>query len=155
VRLAVYQPEIPGNLGAILRLSACFGVGVDIIEPCGFAFSDKRLKRAGMDYVDHVALTRHADWQAFLAQRPARVILLSSKSEGRLHDFAFAPDDILLLGQESAGVPDEVRADCSATVRIPLRPHVRSLNVAVAAGIALGEALRQTGQLPAEAVDET
>jgi tRNA (cytidine/uridine-2'-O-)-methyltransferase len=149
VRLAVYQPEIPGNLGAILRLSACFGVGVDIIEPCGFAFSDKRLKRAGMDYVDHVSLTRHADWPEFLAQRQGRVILLSSKSEQRLHDYAFVADDILLLGQESAGVPDDVRAACTASLRIPLRPHVRSLNVAVAAGIALGEALRQTEQLPA------
>lgn len=153
MRLAVYQPEIPGNLGAILRLSACFGVGVDIIEPCGFAFSDKKLKRAGMDYVDHVSITRHVDWSGFLAQQQARqqgrVILLSSKSEQRLHDFAFAADDILLLGQESAGVPDTVRDSCTASLRIPLRPHVRSLNVAVAAGIALGEALRQTQQLPA------
>lgn len=148
MRLAVYQPEIPGNLGAILRLSACFGVGVDIIEPCGFAFSDKRLRRAGMDYIDHVVMARHADWAAFVAQAKGRLILLSSKSQQRTHDFAFAPDDILLLGQESAGVPDDVRDACHAALRIPLRPCVRSLNVAVAAGMALGEALRQTDQLP-------
>jgi tRNA (cytidine/uridine-2'-O-)-methyltransferase len=148
VRLAVYQPEIPGNLGAILRLSACFDVPVDIIEPCGFAFSDKRMKRAGLDYIDHVSFTRHCDWDAFAASTSGRVVLLSSKATTRLHDFAFAADDVLLLGQESAGVPDAVRGACAASVRIPLRAEVRSLNVSVAAGIALGEALRQTAQLP-------
>ncbi len=148
MRLAIYQPEIPGNLGAMLRLSACFGVAVDIIEPCGFAFSDKRMKRAGMDYIDHVVLTRHADWAAFRAAHSGRVLLLSSKATMRLHDFDFASDDVLLFGQESAGVPDAVRDACDAALRIPLRAHVRSLNVSVAAGIALGEALRQTGQLP-------
>lgn len=148
MRVAVYQPEIPGNLGAVLRLAACFNVGVDIIEPCGFAFSDKRMKRAGMDYIDHVDLVRHVDWPAFLGAQTGRVLLLSSKAQTRLHDFAFAPDDVLLLGQESAGVPDAVRDVCAARLRIPLNPHVRSLNVSVAAGIALGEALRQTGQLP-------
>ncbi len=148
MRLAIYQPEIPGNLGAMLRLSACFGVAVDIIEPCGFAFSDKKMKRAGMDYIDHVVLTRHVDWDAFLTVQTGRVLLLSSKATMRVHDFAFASDDILLFGQESAGVPDAVRDDCDAALRIPLGAHVRSLNVSVAAGIALGEALRQTGQLP-------
>jgi tRNA (cytidine/uridine-2'-O-)-methyltransferase len=148
MRLAIYQPEIPGNLGAMLRLSACFGIPVDIIEPCGFAFSDKRMKRAGMDYIDHVLLTRHVDWDAFRAVQTGRVLLLSSKATIRVHDFAFANDDILLFGQESAGVPDIVRDDCDAALRIPLGIHVRSLNVSVAAGIALGEALRQTGQLP-------
>lgn len=148
MRLAVYQPEIPGNLGAILRLSACFGVAVDIIEPCGFAFSDKRMKRAGMDYIDHVRFARHRDWDAFAAASRGRLILLSSKAALRLHDFAFAADDVLLLGQESAGVPDTVRDACAAQLRIPLRAEVRSLNVSVAAGIALGEALRQTAQLP-------
>ena len=144
----MYQPEIPGNLGAVLRLTACFAVGVDVIEPCGFAFSDRKLKRAGMDYIDHVALTRHADWDAFVTAAKGRIILLSSKAEARLYDFAFAADDILLMGQESAGVPDKVRAACDHQLRIPLNPAVRSLNVSVAAGIALGEALRQTGQLP-------
>jgi tRNA (cytidine/uridine-2'-O-)-methyltransferase len=148
MRLAIYQPEIPGNLGAMLRLSACFGVAVDIIEPCGFAFSDKRMKRAGMDYIDHVAITRHADWGAFHAAQTGRVLLLSSKATTRVHDFAFAADDVLLFGQESAGVPSAVRDACDGALRIPLGIHVRSLNVAVAAGIALGEALRQTGQLP-------
>ena len=148
MRLAIYQPEIPGNLGAMLRLAACFGVAVDIVEPCGFAFSDKRMKRAGMDYIDHVTLTRHVDWSAFRAAQTGRVLLLSSKADTRVHDFAFAADDVLLFGQESAGVPDSVRDECNAALRIPLGIHVRSLNVSVAAGIALGEALRQTGQLP-------
>ena len=148
MRLAIYQPEIPGNLGAMLRLAACFGVAVDIVEPCGFAFSDKRMKRAGMDYIDHVTLTRHVDWSAFRAAQTGRVLLLSSKAKIRVHDFAFAADDVLLFGQESAGVPDGVRDECDAALRIPLGVHVRSLNVSVAAGIALGEALRQTGQLP-------
>jgi tRNA (cytidine/uridine-2'-O-)-methyltransferase len=148
MRLAIYQPEIPGNLGAMLRLSACFGVAVDIIEPCGFAFSDKRMKRAGMDYIDHVKMTRHVDWDVFRAAQTGRVLLLSSKATLRVHDFAFAADDVLLFGQESAGVPEDVRDACDAALRIPLGVHVRSLNVAVAAGIALGEALRQTGQLP-------
>jgi tRNA (cytidine/uridine-2'-O-)-methyltransferase len=148
MRIALFQPEIPGNVGAVLRLSACLGVSVDIIEPTGFIFSDTRLRRAGMDYIDHVQITRHIDWDAFRANAKARVILLSSKAEARIHDFAFADDDILLMGQESAGVPDDIRAACDAQVRIPLRAEVRSLNVSVAAGIALAEALRQTGGLP-------
>jgi tRNA (cytidine/uridine-2'-O-)-methyltransferase len=148
MRIALYQPEIPGNVGAILRLSACFGVGVDLIEPCGFPFSDKRLKRAGMDYIDLVELTRHADWTHFQQASQGRIILLSSKAETRLTDFAFAPTDVLLMGQESAGVPDYVRAACAAQIRIPLHPAVRFLNVSVATGIALAEALRQTEQLP-------
>jgi tRNA (cytidine/uridine-2'-O-)-methyltransferase len=147
MRIALYQPEIPGNVGAILRLCACLGAAVDIIEPTGFIFSDARLKRAGMDYIDHVSLTRHADWDSFRAMTQGRVLLLSSKAQTRLPDFAFAPDDILLMGQESAGVPPEVRDACDAAIRIPLNPAVRSLNVAVAAGIALAEALRQTGGL--------
>lgn len=148
MRIALYQPEIPGNVGAILRLSACFGVGVDIIEPCGFVFSDKKLKRAGMDYADHVAIDRHADWAAFQAQKRGRVILLSSKASTALPDMAFQSGDTLLMGQESAGVPEDVRAACDAQVRIPLMPGLRSLNVSVATGIALFEALRQTGGLP-------
>jgi tRNA (cytidine/uridine-2'-O-)-methyltransferase len=148
MRIALYQPEIPGNVGAILRLCACMGVNVDIIEPCGFPFSDKKLRRAGMDYIDHVVLSRHADWTAFREQARGRIILLSSKAQIRLTDFDFAPDDILLMGQESAGVPDDVRALCHAAVRIPLAPPLRSLNVAVAAGIGIGEALRQIGGLP-------
>lgn len=148
MRLALFQPEIPGNVGAILRLAACFSVPVEIIEPCGFVFSDARMRRAGMDYVDHVALARRPDWQAFREAAGGRIVLLSSKATTRLPEFAFDGADTLLFGQESAGVPDEVRDACDARVRIPLNPAVRSLNVSVAAGIALAEALRQTGQLP-------
>jgi tRNA (cytidine/uridine-2'-O-)-methyltransferase len=148
MRLALYQPEIPGNVGAILRLAACFAVDVDIIEPCGFVFSDVRMKRAGMDYIDHVRMVRHANWDAFRESRPGRLILMSTRAETRLDRFSFAPDDVLMMGQESAGVPDEVRAQCHASVRIPLNPAVRSLNISVATGIALAEALRQTGRLP-------
>ena len=148
MRIALYQPEIPGNVGAILRLAACFSVGVDIIEPSGFVFSDARMKRAGMDYIDHVEIVRHSDWESFAGGAPGRLILLSSKARTRLTDFAFAPSDTLLMGRESAGVPDGVRDRCDAQIRIPLNPAVRSLNISVATGIALAEALRQTGNLP-------
>lgn len=149
MRIALYQPKIPGNVGAILRLAACFSVGVDIIEPCGFVFSDARMKRAGMDYISHVEMVRHVDWDAFCAAASGRLILLSSKASTRLTDFAFASGDTLLMGRESAGVPGQVRDRCEAQVRIPLNPAVRSLNISVATGIALAEALRQTGSLPA------
>lgn len=148
MRVALYQPEIAGNVGAVLRLSACFGVSVDLIEPLGFGFSDKRLKRAGMDYADHVQVTRHADWTAFRAVASGRIVLLSSKATQSLYDARFSPDDTLLMGSESAGVPDDVRAACEDAVRIPLMPGLRSLNLGVATGIALAEALRQTGGLP-------
>lgn len=148
MRLALYQPEIPGNVGAMLRLSACFDVAVDVIEPCGFVWSDTRMRRAGMDYLDHVSITRHADWSRFRATA-GRVILLTTKGETKLTEFVFDARDTLLMGQESAGVPAEVRAACEAAVRIPLSPAVRSLNVSMAAGMALFEALRQTGSLPA------
>jgi tRNA (cytidine/uridine-2'-O-)-methyltransferase len=148
MRLALYQPEIPGNVGAVLRLGACFGVAVDLIEPLGFGFSDKRLKRAGMDYADHVAVTRHADWEAFAGTRPGRVVLLSSKAPMSLYKGGFAADDTLLMGSESAGVPADVRASSDLALRIPLKPGLRSLNLGMAAGIALAEALRQTKGLP-------
>ena len=149
MRIALYQPEIPGNVGAILRIAACFSVGVDIIEPCGFIFSDARMKRAGMDYIDHVEIVRHVDWDSFAALAQGRLILLSSKAQTRLTDFAFQDSDVLLMGQESAGVPDGVRDQCAVRIRIPLNPAVRSLNISVATGIALAEALRQTGKLAA------
>ena len=148
MRIALYEPEIAGNVGAVLRLSACFGVGVDLIEPMGFVFSDRRLKRAGMDYADHVSLCQHADWDSFCAATPGRRVLLTTRGGIRLTDACFAHDDVLLMGKESAGVPNAVRDACALAVRIPLMPGLRSLNVSVAAGIALAEALRQTGGLP-------
>jgi tRNA (cytidine/uridine-2'-O-)-methyltransferase len=148
VRLALYQPDQAGNVGTILRLGACLGVPVDLIEPCGFPFSDKALKRAGMDYLEIAALTRHADWEAFGAQATGRIVLLTTRGAMPLDEAAFRPDDILLLGSESAGVPDAVHARADLRVRIPQAAGTRSLNIAVAAGIALAEALRQTGGWP-------
>lgn len=148
MRIALYQPEIPGNVGAVLRLCACFNVPLDLIEPLGFGFSDKKLKRAGMDYAEHVPIQRHADWDAFKATRTGRVILLSSKVVPSLYAANFQTDDTLLMGSESAGVPDAVRAAVDSACRIPLAPTMRSLNLGVATGIALSEALRQTHGLP-------
>ncbi len=148
MRIALFQPEIPGNVGAILRLAACYDVGVDIIEPTGFIWSDVRFRRTAMDYADHVTMRRHVSWVDFLASEPARLVLLTTKGDCALQDFAFDCADVLLFGQESAGVPADVAAACSARVRIPISADVRSLNVAVSAGIGLFEALRQTGELP-------
>ncbi|MCJ8155827.1 tRNA (cytidine(34)-2'-O)-methyltransferase [Sphingomonas sp. LaA6.9] len=148
MRIALYQPEIAGNVGAILRLSACFGVPVDIIEPCGFAFSDKRLARAGMDYAAEAEIRRHADWDAFESVRTGRLALMTTRGSVSLYDAAFRPDDIILLGSEGAGVPDAVHERADLRIRIPLRAGFRSLNVGMSAGIALAEALRQTKGLP-------
>jgi tRNA (cytidine/uridine-2'-O-)-methyltransferase len=148
MRLACYQPEIAGNMGALLRLAACYDIPVDVVEPCGFVWSDAKMRRAGMDYAAKVLVERHVDWSAFRAAAPARVVLLTTKAQQRLHDFRFAPSDTLLLGSESAGVPVDVAQSCDATVRIPISSAVRSFNLAVAAAIALSEALRQTGELP-------
>lgn len=146
MRLALYQPDIAQNAGTILRTCACLGVAVDVIGPTGFDMSDRALKRAGLDYLHHVAVQRHVSWETFrVANVPRRLILLSSHATVSLYDFAFRPDDTLLLGRESAGVPESVRAASDATLRIPIRPDLRSLNVAVAGGMALAEALRQTG----------
>ncbi|MDH3195509.1 MAG: tRNA (cytidine(34)-2'-O)-methyltransferase [Hyphomicrobiales bacterium] len=152
IRLALYQPDIAANAGAILRLGACFGVPVHIIHPAGFALSDRTLRRAGMDYLERAERIEHTDWAAFeiWAQRDgSRLVALTTRGETPLPDFAFSPDDILLLGRESAGLPDPVLAAADARLRIPLKVGARSLNVAVAAGIATAEALRQTGQFPA------
>jgi tRNA (cytidine/uridine-2'-O-)-methyltransferase len=149
MRLALYEPDIPQNTGTLLRLGACLGIGVDIIEPCGFLFTDKGLKRAGMDYLELANYRRHDSWAAFAAQREGRLVLLSSKASHPYTEFVFAPDDVLLLGRESAGVPDSVRDAADARLRIPLMPGLRSLNVAVAAAMVLGEALRQTEGFPA------
>jgi tRNA (cytidine/uridine-2'-O-)-methyltransferase len=149
MRLALYQPDIPQNAGSILRLAACLGVAVDIIEPCGFVLDDRRLKRAAMDYLAQAEFRRHISWDAYIqAPRGGRLVLLSTKARLPYHRFAFAATDTLLLGRESAGVPPEVAVSADERVRIPIRPGLRSLNVALAAALALGEALRQTGLLP-------
>jgi len=148
MRIALYQPDIAGNVGAILRTAACLGIGVDLIEPMGFAWSDKALARSGMDYVGAVDVVRHADWAAFAAQAGGRIVLLTTKGAVRLHDAAFADDDILLMGSEGAGVPDDVHDRADMRVVIPMRPGMRSLNISVSAGIVAAEALRQTGGWP-------
>lgn len=151
LRLALYEPDIAANTGTILRLAACFSVGVDVIEPCGFVWSEPKLRRAGMDYLDRVDLARHASWARFReAPAPGRLVLLSTKASIRLPDFRFAPGDTLLLGRESAGVPDDVRDAADAAVRIPMSPGERSLNVALAAALVLGEALRQLDAWPGD-----
>lgn len=148
MRVALYQPEIAGNVGAVLRTAACLGAAVDLIEPMGFAWDDKRVARAGMDYIDHVHVTRHADWAAFERQTVGRIALLTTKGATPLYDFVFEADDILLFGSEGAGVPAEVHARSDARVVIPMRAAVRSMNLSVAVGIVLAEALRQTGEWP-------
>lgn len=145
MRIALFQPDIAGNVGAILRLAACFGVAVDVIEPCGFPFSHRALRRAAMDYAAAADLSLHSDWQAFEGQREGRLVLLTTRGGVRLDEANFRSDDVLLFGSESAGAPLHVHETADLEVRIPLRPGFRSLNVAVAAGIALAEALRQTG----------
>jgi tRNA (cytidine/uridine-2'-O-)-methyltransferase len=149
MRIALFQPDIAGNVGTILRLGACLGVPVDLIEPMGFPWSDRALARAGMDYAAQAEVRRHADWEAFAAQVPGRIVLLTTRGGTRLDEARFVPGDTLLLGSESAGAPDFVHARADLALRIPLAPGFRSLNVAIAAGIALGEALRQTGGWPA------
>jgi tRNA (cytidine/uridine-2'-O-)-methyltransferase len=152
MRLALYEPDIPQNTGAILRLAACCGVAVDLIEPFGFLWEDRRLKRAGMDYLDRVELTRHTSWTKFrAAPNPGRLVLLTTSGTIPYHRFAFQADDTLLFGRESSGVPEAVHEAAAARLAIPVRPGLRSLNVALAAAMVLGEALRQTGLLPEEA----
>ncbi|MBT9471268.1 MAG: tRNA (cytidine(34)-2'-O)-methyltransferase [Pseudomonadota bacterium] len=146
--LALFQPDIPQNLGAALRLGACMGVSVHVIEPCGFPLSDKAIRRAAMDYGEPADVTRHPGWAEFHASRQGRIVLFSTKGATPLHDFSFRPDDILLFGRESVGVPDEVHEASDARVFIPLTAGRRSLNVTVSAAIGLSEALRQTGQFP-------
>jgi tRNA (cytidine/uridine-2'-O-)-methyltransferase len=144
MRLALYQPDIPQNAGALIRLGACLGVGIDVIEPCGFLLGDRNFRRAGMDYVQAADVIRHASWTAYAAQRRNRLVLLTTKASLSYTDFAFRPDDTLLLGRESAGVPDAVHDAADARLRIALKEGMRSLNVAQAAAMVLGEALRQT-----------
>lgn len=148
MRLALFQPQIAGNVGAVLRLGACLATPVDLIEPLGFAWDDKRVARAAMDYIDHVSVTRHADWDAFERQAAGRLVLLTTKGATPLHDVAFRSDDILLFGNEGSGAPDFVHARAEARVIVPMAPGPRSLNLATAAAIVLAEALRQTGGWP-------
>ncbi|MBO9375355.1 tRNA (cytidine(34)-2'-O)-methyltransferase [Sphingomonas histidinilytica] len=148
MRIALHQPDIAGNVGTILRMAACFGVPVDIIEPCGFPFSERALRRAGMDYAEAAEISRHADWEAFESRATGRIVLLTTAADLTLDKASFLPDDIVLLGSEGAGVPRPVHDRADLRVRIPMRPGFRSLNMAVSAGIALAEALRQTGGWP-------
>ncbi len=148
MRVALYQPDIAGNVGAVMRTCACLGVPLDLIEPMGFQWDDKRVARAAMDYIDHVSVTRHADWDAFQAQARGRLVLLTTRGATPLHDFSFERDDVLLFGRESAGVPEEVHARADARVVIPMAPPLRSLNLSVSAAIVLAEGLRQTGGWP-------
>jgi tRNA (cytidine/uridine-2'-O-)-methyltransferase len=148
MRAALFQPDQPGNVGAILRIGACLGVPIDIIEPCGFAFSDRALRRAGMDYGEQAQLVRHPDWASFERQVQGRIVLLTTKADALLPLAHFRGDDILLFGAESGGVPDHVHDRAELRVRIPQTAGSRSLNIAVAAGIAIAEALRQTELWP-------
>jgi len=153
MRLALFEPDIPANTGTILRLAACLRIPVDIIEPAGFDMSERALRRAGLDYLACAQVHRHASFEAFEAQRAAlasRLVLLTTAASTRYTDFAFSANDTLLVGRESAGVPERVHAAADARLRIPLASGMRSLNVAVAAAIALGEALRQTEGFPRE-----
>jgi tRNA (cytidine/uridine-2'-O-)-methyltransferase len=151
MRLALYQPDIAQNAGTMLRLAACLGVGVDVIAPTGFDMTDRALRRAGLDYLAHVEIVRHASFADFLAARRSagsRLVLLTTRAEVPYASFSFQSADTLLMGRESAGVPEAVHAAADARVRIPMRAGLRSLNVAVAAAMALGEALRQTCRFP-------
>jgi tRNA (cytidine/uridine-2'-O-)-methyltransferase len=148
MRLALYQPDQAGNFGTILRLAACLGVPVDVIEPCGFPWSDRALKRAGMDYAEIASVTRHSDWSAFEARLEGRLVLMTTRGALPLPAAGFEAADTVMMGSESIGAPAEVHARADMRVRIPQAAGTRSLNIAVAAGIALGEALRQTGGWP-------
>lgn len=150
MRLALYQPDIPQNAGTMLRLAACLGIAVDLIEPAGFVMTDKHLRRAGMDYLDNMELVRHSSWQAYIDQpaRHGRLILLTTRASEIYTDFRYAPDDTLMVGRETDGVPDAVHEFVEGAVRVPMVRQMRSLNVAVTAAMVLGEALRQTHQLP-------
>jgi tRNA (cytidine/uridine-2'-O-)-methyltransferase len=148
MRIALYQPDIPQNTGTILRLAACLGVEAHLIEPAGFPVSDRAFRRAGMDYLDRVALVRHPSWEAFEGWRRAqglRLVLFTTRAATSYLDHVYAPRDILLFGRESAGVPDEVHAAAEVRLRVPIRADMRSLNVAMTCAMAVGEALRQAG----------
>lgn len=145
-RVALYQPDIPQNTGTILRLAACLGAAVDVIQPTGFDMSDRALKRAALDYLDQVEIRRHTSWTAFEHWRRAagrRLVLVTTRAEKTYFAHRYSPGDVLLLGRESAGVPEEVHTAADIRIKIPIRPELRSLNIAVAAAMVLGEAMRQ------------
>ena len=149
--LALYQPDIPQNTGTMLRLAACLGIEVHLIEPAAFDLSDRNLRRAGMDYLERAGIVRHVSWRAFEEWRGGaglRLLLATTRSAAPYTALSYRPDDIVLVGRESAGVPDEVHAAADERIVVPMRPGLRSLNVAVAAAMVLGEALRQTGCFP-------
>jgi tRNA (cytidine/uridine-2'-O-)-methyltransferase len=151
MRIALYQPDIAQNTGTILRVCACLGLEAHIVEPAGFPTSDRAFRRAGMDYLDRVALTRHASWLAFADWRRGaggRLVLFTTSAQQSYLDFAYGIDDVLMFGRESAGVPQAVHDAADARLIIPMRGGLRSLNVATACAMAAGEALRQTGQFP-------
>ena len=152
MRIALYEPDIPQNTGAIIRLASCFGISVDIIEPCGFIFSSRRLKRSGMDYMDRVDIKLHSSWkkfyQTYREHSETRVILLTTKGNIKHTAFIYDSNDVLLLGRESAGVPDAVHKAADARIIVPIEPEARSLNIVSSAAIVLGEALRQTNAYP-------
>ncbi len=151
LRLALFQPDIPQNAGTLLRLSACLGVAVDIIEPCGFVLDERKVRRAGMDYIGQASYTRHSSWEAFaasLADGGRRLVLLTTGGDERHDRFSFSSGDTIMVGRESSGVPPEVSARAEARIRIPMRDEARSLNVALAAAIATAEALRQLEGFP-------
>jgi len=149
MRIALFEPEIAGNVGAVMRLGACMGAAIDLIEPMGFPWDDRRVRRAAMDYIDHVEVTRHASFAAFAQTLgESRLVLFTTKTTQSAYAFTYRADDVLLFGKESAGVTAEVLAAADARVRLPMRAEVRSLNLATSAALALGEALRQTGGLP-------
>ena len=145
MRLALYEPDIAGNVGTLIRTATCFGVAVDLIEPMGFPYSARALARSAMDYAAMAEVVRHADWEAFRAATPGRIVLATTLGAVPLPDMAFRPDDVILLGSEGAGVPRAVHDAADIRVRVPMREGVRSLNVAVTGGILMAEARRQTG----------
>lgn len=146
IGIALYQPDIPQNVGAMMRLCACMDVDLEIIEPCGFVWDEKKIRQSGMDYVEHIRLRRHASWEPFRMETAnRRLILMTTKADMNYTDFRFAPGDILLAGRESAGVPEEIHEAAAARIAIPMRAGLRSLNIVNATAMILGEALRQTG----------
>lgn len=156
--LVLYQPDIAQNTGTLLRLAACMNTPIHVIHPTGFAFSEPKLRRAGMDYLDHAQLHEHdsfAHFRHWQTSAGLRLVLLTTKAHQMLYDFTFTPNDLLMLGRESAGVPDEVAALADATLRIPMAPARRSLNMAISGALALGEAMRQTATLPQQGASST